>query len=231
MIKYYFPKQLSLLLAISSTLFVNVASAQSLYRYIDSDGITILNSSIPSEYVNAGYEVLNSTGQVLEVVPPFVPKVESTEEIEAKALAKTMAKKVEKEDSILLSSYSDVSEIERRRDRRVESLGREIQSIEVDRRLMVKQLEKAQQARAPLAAKLETVAEPSELQLAQLSKQDTRIERIEKMANKLADQLASRKQDVEETNQEYALKIERFVQLKQAKLDTRQTALEPSEAP
>ena len=47
-----------------------------LYRYTNSEGVRVLNSSIPSEYANQGYEILNQYGQVIEVVPPAPSKDE-----------------------------------------------------------------------------------------------------------------------------------------------------------
>ncbi|SMF23780.1 hypothetical protein SAMN02745866_01536 [Alteromonadaceae bacterium Bs31] len=62
-------KRLSLLLTIS--LFSVHALAQHVYyRYLNEEGVKVLGQSIPPEYAQAGYEVLNASGQVIKVVPP-----------------------------------------------------------------------------------------------------------------------------------------------------------------
>ena len=39
-----------------------------LFKYVNEDGVTVLDSRIPARYVRSGYTVLSSDGRVLEVV-------------------------------------------------------------------------------------------------------------------------------------------------------------------
>jgi len=215
-------------------IFATLASAQQVYRYVDKDGVTILNSTIPASYVGAGYEVLNSTGQVIKVVAPTEikkPKTASERKAEAEAeeVAKAEKAMIRKSDKILLSSYSQVSEIERRRDRKIDSLSAQIKGIEFDQRHMTKDLEKIKGERAVIAARVDAAKAPSERLLKELNKLDEKIKSTQKMTSTLTDQLSSRNQELEDIRQEYSLKIERFVQLKQVKLDTRRTSLDLAE--
>ena len=45
-----------------------VASAIELYKYVNEDGVTVLDSQIPSRYVRSGYTIISSDGRVIEVV-------------------------------------------------------------------------------------------------------------------------------------------------------------------
>ena len=43
---------------------------QKLYRYRDAKGMVVIDDAVPPQFARNGYEVLNSSGQVIEVVPP-----------------------------------------------------------------------------------------------------------------------------------------------------------------
>ena len=49
-------------------LVVPAAQSAELYRYQNEDGITVVDWAIPADYVSAGYEVLNESGQVVRGV-------------------------------------------------------------------------------------------------------------------------------------------------------------------
>ena len=85
-----------------------------LYRYLNDDGIKVISSSIPPQYVGRGYEILNPNGRVLQVVEPE-PTLEDRE-----AFERERALKAEYEE--LARRYSSVKDIEAARDRRLASL-------------------------------------------------------------------------------------------------------------
>ncbi len=70
------PKQLtiplSMLLILSSfsSWAVSDASGATLFRYKNDQGVVVINSSIPAEYAQNGYEVITPGGDVLKVVAP-----------------------------------------------------------------------------------------------------------------------------------------------------------------
>lgn len=89
----------------------NAASGQVLYRYTDEQGILVLNERVPPEYVAGGYEILNHSGRVLEVVPPQL----SPEEFEAQRQQEAQ----EEADRKLLKRYNSVADIESARKRKL----------------------------------------------------------------------------------------------------------------
>lgn len=191
-------------------------SSQQLYRYVDQDGITILNSSIPAEYVNSGYEVINSSGQVVQTVLP-----QKGESAEPELV-------VDRSDTILMSSYSNVVEIESRRDRKVDSIEREIENILSDRRVLGLQLDKEIAERDRIFALREKQEIPQRM-VDDLVAIEAHINQMTDIASRLDAQLASRQQDISAIEKEFAVKVERFIQLEQAEVDVRHTSVQPAE--
>ena len=89
-----------------------------IYRYKNKDGVTVLNSQVPPEYVNKGYEVMSLSGRVLKVVPPAV-QGEEGERLYRERLEREAQ---EREDIQLRRSYSNVADIDAAKKRNLESL-------------------------------------------------------------------------------------------------------------
>lgn len=86
-----------------------------LYRYVDSRGVTVLDrQGVPPEYASKGYEVLNSRGRVVQVVPP-PPTAEQLRQAQA-AKAQATA------DVQLLRQYSSVADVDRAKTRKLAEL-------------------------------------------------------------------------------------------------------------
>lgn len=86
-----------------------------LYRYVDSRGVTVLDTQgVPPEYAGKGYEVLNQRGRVVQVVPP----APTADEIRQAQAAKLQAEA----DAQLTHLYSSVADIDRARTRRLAEL-------------------------------------------------------------------------------------------------------------
>lgn len=113
-----------ILLLLSWTSASQGASGARLYRYINVEGIVVIDDKIPPAYVAQGYDVLSSTGQLLDTVEPSVPQ---------NAVEKALRKKVlaarDKEDHFILISYSSVTEIQAAMARKLGQLDREVKSI------------------------------------------------------------------------------------------------------
>ncbi len=94
------------------------SSGKVVYRYKNKDGITVLDSSIPPQYVNNGYEILSLSGKVLKVVAPVVQGEEGAR------LQREKAEREEREraDIQLRRSYSNVADIDAAKTRNLESL-------------------------------------------------------------------------------------------------------------
>jgi hypothetical protein len=91
-----------------------------LYRYINDDGVTVMNYSIPPQFVHRGYEILNPDGSVFKVVPRTLTPDELAnrsgeayrEQVEAEE-----AERLRKWDKSLLLRYSTLEDIEAARSR------------------------------------------------------------------------------------------------------------------
>jgi uncharacterized protein YeaO (DUF488 family) len=106
-------KWLTVLLLTATT--VTAVAANRYYRYINDDGVTVLDSRIPPRYVKKGYEVVTATGQVLQVVPP----APSEEEMEQLAARREQEAKMAEWDSYLMRRYSSIADIEAARERKL----------------------------------------------------------------------------------------------------------------
>ena len=96
-----------------------------LYRYINDEGITVLDSYIPAQYVKNGYTVMNQNGRVLEVVPRAL----SDDEIRQRDSALAVQKRSEKQgreqeiaDQNLMRIYSTPEDVVRARDTKIASV-------------------------------------------------------------------------------------------------------------
>lgn len=87
------------------------------YRYINDDGVTVLDSRVPPEYVKNGYEVVTASGRVLEVVPP----APSEEEREERVAERRREAELAEMDRYLLRRYSSVEDIDAAKERRMAS--------------------------------------------------------------------------------------------------------------
>lgn len=108
------------------------AVADELYRYRNAEGVLVIDYAVPPEFAGGGYEVLNSSGQVIEVVEAQKSPQEavvaggapglSAEELEAQARL----------DQFLSTSYSAPEEIAAARERKLKQLAREIEIVEAN---------------------------------------------------------------------------------------------------
>ena len=94
------------------------------YRYRDAEGEFVISTSIPKEFAAKGYDILNSSFQLIRTVEPH--RVLTDEE----KAAKVQLQKQQEEDEYLLKSYSSASEIEAAMQRKLDSLSRDIALIE-----------------------------------------------------------------------------------------------------
>jgi hypothetical protein len=96
----------------------NSTSSKVIYRYKNKDGVTVLDSKIPPEYVNDGYELLSLSGKVLKVIKPVVQGAEG----ERLYRERMLREEREREDIQLRRSYSNVADIDAAKSRNLESL-------------------------------------------------------------------------------------------------------------
>lgn len=172
-------------------------NAQQFFRYKNDAGQTVLNSAIPAEFVDNGYDILDARGQLIERVPPRTQDGVSAEE-------SRLQSERQAEDAVLLASYSTVQEIEAHRERKLDEIRREISIIQSDQRVMGEQLEEVVAEYQELVEDQEEV--PHELAQRKLD--------LESTLSYLDQQLARRESEITQTSDEFELRIRRFSELK-----------------
>jgi hypothetical protein len=104
------------------------SSAKTIYRYKNSDGVLVLDSKIPPEYVANGYEILSRSGKVIKTVAP-APKGQDAE----RALQERMKREEQdRQDQQLKRSYSNLADIDAAKMRNLESLRGNITILEAN---------------------------------------------------------------------------------------------------
>ena len=84
------------------------------FRYINEEGVKVINSVIPAKYTVNGYEIVTPSGEVLKVIPPPPSKEEVKElEVRRKMLARY---------EVLKRRYSSVESIQGSKKRRLENI-------------------------------------------------------------------------------------------------------------
>lgn len=135
---------------ISCTVWINAATAGQLFRYKNAEGQVVIKDSLSKEAIQYGYEVLNDTGQVLEVVPRRLTEAErqalSDKEAEQRNAEEERQRQLEWDES-LLRRYSEIADIEAARNRAVKELEIRV-SILRGNMLALKRKVEAEQARA-----------------------------------------------------------------------------------
>ncbi len=106
----------SLLMALVVALAAVPASAeqQVYYRYLNEQGISVLDDRIPPQYAQKGYEIVSLSGEVLKTVPP-APDAEDL-------AAKQALLKLREDFQRLDRRYSSLADIERAKERKLANL-------------------------------------------------------------------------------------------------------------
>ena len=152
-------KRLALVLALVSC---SIATADNLYRYKNNEGGTVVDWHVPAKFAGRGYEVLNSQGEVIEVVPRQL----SSSELNDKDLVERLKRGAEAErarlaewDRFLLLRYSTVEDIDAARDRALRELKIRLSILASNQRVARGRLETALSRLADVERRGETAPE------------------------------------------------------------------------
>ena len=114
-----------LLAAMSVLVVYSADSYAELYKYMNEDGVTVLDSHVPARYVKNGYTILSLDGRVLEIVPLAL----TDEEIRVRdrrlaedRQSERLAREQKIADQNLLRIYSTPEDVIRARDTKVASI-------------------------------------------------------------------------------------------------------------
>ena len=80
------------------------------YRYRNAEGVTVINSQIPPEFVRNGYQVVNAQGVVLKEVPRALSEAERAQQSEVQRQAREQAEQRRRDEALLLR-YSTLEDL------------------------------------------------------------------------------------------------------------------------
>ena len=200
-----FPLIYTLMLAL--VLAAAPASAQKkMYRYYDAEGKMVVDYRVPDEYVGKGYEVLNSKGIVIKVVPRALTeqeKAQRSSEEKQRLAAEAEAERLRKWDESLLLRYSSVADIEDARERALRELRIRVSILKSNKRSLKQKVENYQAQ----AADLERSGREVDLE---------RLQTIEALQGDIAATdraIADRQQEIEDVASAYQADMDRFALL------------------
>lgn len=99
-----------------------------IYRYKNAQGVIVMDSQIPPEYVTKGYDIMSRTGKVLKVVPPAPVGAAAEKALEERLRNEELART----DVHLRRSYSNVADIDAAKARNLQSLQGNIDILEAN---------------------------------------------------------------------------------------------------
>jgi hypothetical protein len=194
----------ALLLSLASV--VEAKEGKPLYRYRNAEGNVVVDYHVPANSVGGGYEVLNSNGMVIKVVPRAL----TAEEMKAKDAedkreqqAKAEQERLRKWDESLLLHYSTVADIEDAQRRAQGDLQIRMGSLRGNRHSLKQTVENYQ-------------AQAADTERAGKSVDVERLRTIERLQNDIAAtelDIQDRQREIEALNASYEADIERFKML------------------
>ena len=202
-----FAKYASLIVVTSTLLTLSSYSTARIKCWVNSDGVRECGEKVPPEYAQKGHKEMSKHGVTVDESERAKTKEELEEE---KRLAAIQAEKdkqqaeKDKQDQILLATYSNTDDIQLTSDGK-------IAAIESDIKLADKRNEKIQadldKRTATAAAEELAGKQPSEDLLKDISSLQRQINNNDKF-------IADKRAEQEEIKKEYAAKIARFKELK-----------------
>lgn len=196
----------AMLLGVALALWLPSVASAELYKYVNEDGVTVLDSHVPARYVKNGYTILSLDGRVLEVVPRAMTEEEIRER--DRELAEQKRKEEEKRqreiaDQNLLRLYSTPEDVIRARDTKLAS----IQGFIETSRSNVERLEEQKRG---------IEAELANIERAGGTISEDRLERIQSIENRIRQierEIEDKQLEMAETRASFAADLERVREL------------------
>lgn len=170
------------------------------YRYVNDEGIKVLNAVLPPEFAKNGYEVVTLNGKVIETVAPAL----TGEQKEEAAARRKREAELAEWDKSLLRRYSSVADIEQAKLRKMHDFDANISILRANQNNFNRQIEQAQAKAADAERAGRQVPQPI---LDQISSLETKLEDT-------LDQIQKREAEKQKTSEEYDLDVERFREIK-----------------
>lgn len=173
--------------------------ATELYRYVNDKGVTVLDRSVPPQFVSRGYEVLDKDGRVKQVVPA----APSPEERRAMRQAEQEQQRQRSADETLLRLYSSLADLDRAHLRQIQQIETLIATAEAGLLTLQSQRDELQGR----AASQERAGRQVDAQLLQ------QLEHIDSERRSLERQIAANRTEMESVNSAFAGRRERLQHL------------------
>jgi hypothetical protein len=189
------------------TLFgTSLPAAGAIKCWTNSEGVRECGEHVPPEYAQQGLEIIKESGVVEETQRAKTPQELAEEERKAAELARVEAEKKEKErqDSILLATFSTVEDIERVRDEQIQALEATISVTRTRNAKIQQDLDKRIEA---AAAEERAGKTPNEALLKDIDSLRRQVANNEEF-------IVAKHAEQESIRAQYAQKIERFRELK-----------------
>ena len=177
-----------------------------LFKYVNEDGVTVLDSKIPPRYVRSGYTIISSDGRVLEVVDRALSDEEILERDRLAALEQKMQharQEQEAADANLMRLYSIPEDVIRARDSKLATINGFIKSIRANLQRLVTQKRQFEAAAADVERAGGTISQEN------IDRIQSSNERIKQTEQEIADKLL----EIEEVKKEFALDLIRVKEL------------------
>lgn len=140
------------------------ATAQRLYRYVDSAGNLVVASTVEPEAIERGYEILDSQGRVIEEVPAAL----SDELVRDQLLAERQAILQNQRDDELRALYATGEDVEFAKQSELAQLELVINNLEARIARLTTQLQNQQQQAALAERRGQSVSDELQAELASL---------------------------------------------------------------
>lgn len=165
-------------LFLMSLLIASSAGAQQMYRWVDDKGKVHYGDTIPPEYANRGNQQMNKNGRVVKKTDAAMTpeQIKARDEAEAKAKQdKKDAEEQKRRDKALLSTYTDVKEIDLNEKRNLDQMNVRIQSNELNLKSVQMRLDEIKKREAGFAPRGKPV--PPDV-TAQVKSTEQELERV-----------------------------------------------------
>lgn len=195
------------------TLFVCLGPAMAageLYKYVNEDGVTVLDSHVPARYVKNGYTILSLDGRVLEVVPRALTEEEIRERdrrLAEEERREREARERKLADQNLLRLYSTPEDVIRARDSKLASIESYLETTQTN-------LERLNEMKRSLEAELADIERAGgtigQARLDRIASVEKRIEQTER-------EIEEKREEMEATRSAFAADLKRVRELYSAR--------------
>lgn len=189
---------------VMSVAICGIATAQNFYRYVDAQGNIVVASTVESEAIERGYEVLDAQGRVIEEIPASL----SDELLREQLLAERQAVLQQQRDNKLRSLYTAGEDVEFAKQSELAQLELIINNLNGRIARLATELQNQQQKAALSERRGETVSDELLAEIASLEAAINSAESEIALASQERDSIAAR-YNADRARLEYLVERER----------------------